>query len=140
MSLSLLLATGAEAAKSDLEKLHCLARGQRANLHRPDQITFDILNLAAFAADEMVMMLRVRVESDAASFEDLFNHSLLLQPVESVVNGRARSHREFVVNRLQNLIGRRVMIRRLHKINYGAPLRGHLQPARLRHRFDNLSV
>ena len=69
------------------------------------------------------MMLRVRVESDAASFEDLFNHSLLLQPVESVVNGRARSHREFVVDRLQNLIGCRVMMRRLHIINYGAPLR-----------------
>ena len=87
----------------------------------------------------MVMMFRVRVESDAASFEDLFNHPFLLQPVEGVVNSRARSHREFVVDRLQNLIGRRVMIRRLHKINDGAPLRGHLQPARLRHRFDYLS-
>ena len=87
--LFLLLATGAEAAKSNLEKLHFLARWQRANLHRSDQITFDVLDFAAFTTDEMMMMIRVRVESDAARLEDLFNHPLLLQPVERVVNGRA---------------------------------------------------
>jgi hypothetical protein len=132
------LATGAEAAKSDLEKLHLLARGQRANLHRPDQITFDVLDPATSTADEMMMMIRVWIESDAARLEDLFNHPLLLQPIERVVNGRARSHWEFAVDRLQNLIGRRVMIRRLHIINNCAPLRRHLQPARLRHHFDYL--
>src|SRR5215813_8413429 len=84
--LFLLLATGAEAAKSNLEKLHLLTRRQRANLHRPDQITFDVLNLAAFKADEMMMMIRVRIESNAARLEDLFNHPLLFQPVERVVN------------------------------------------------------
>ena len=87
--LFFLLANGAEAAKSNLEKFHLLARGQRANLHRPDQITFDILDFAAFTADEMMMMIRVRIEPDAARLEDLFNHPLLLQPVERVVNGRA---------------------------------------------------
>src|SRR5215510_5652067 len=87
--LFLLLANGAEAAKSNLEKLHLLARGQRANFHRPYQITFDVLDFAAFTTDEMMMMIRVRIESDAARLEDLFNHPLLLQPVERVVNGRA---------------------------------------------------
>src|SRR5215475_14558843 len=115
-TLFLLLATCAEAAKSDLEKLHLLARGQRANFHRPDQITFDVLDFAAFTADEMMMMIRVRIEPDAACLEDLFNHPLLLQPVERVVNGRARSHWEFAVHRLQNLIGSRMMFRRFHII------------------------
>src|SRR5215510_5887637 len=87
--LFFLLATGAKAAKSNLEKLHLLARGQRANLHRPDQITFDILDLAASTADEMMMMISVWIESDAARLEDLFNHPLLLQPIERIVNGRA---------------------------------------------------
>src|SRR4030095_10381628 len=87
--LFLLLANGAETAKSNLEKLNLLARGQRANLYCPDQITVDILDFAAFTADEMMMMIRVRIESDAARLEDLFNHPLLLQPVEGVVNGRA---------------------------------------------------
>src|SRR5262249_54444488 len=137
--LFLLMATGAEAAESNLEKLHLLVRRQRANLHHPDQITFDILDFAASTADEMMMMIRVRIESDAARLEDLFNHPLLLQPVERVVNRRARSHWEFAVDRLQNLIGSGMMIRRLHIINNGAPLRSHLQPARLRHRFDYLS-
>src|SRR5262245_56450673 len=89
LPLFLLLATGAEAAKSNLEKVHLLARGQRANIHRPDQITFDVLDLAASTADEMMMMISVRIESDAARLKDLFNHPLLLQPVERVVNGRA---------------------------------------------------
>src|SRR5215510_3968813 len=89
LTLFLFLANGAEAAKSNLEKLNLLARGQRANLHRPDQITFDVLDFAAFTADEMVMMIRVWIEPDAARLEDLFNHPLLLQPVERVVNGRA---------------------------------------------------
>src|SRR5262245_7456320 len=87
--LFLLLANGAEAAKSNLEKLHLLARGQRANLHRPDQITFDILDFAAFTANEMMMMIRIRIKPDESRLEDLFNHPLLLQPVECVVNGRA---------------------------------------------------
>src|SRR5262247_3270988 len=139
LMLFLFLANGAEAAKSNLEKLHRLARGQRANLHRPDQITFDVLDFAAFTANEMMMMIRVRIEPDAARLEDLFNHPLLLQPVERVVNGRARSHWEFAVHRLQNLIGSGMMFRRLHIINNGAPLRSHLQPARSRHRFDYLS-
>src|SRR5262245_50986369 len=139
MTLFLLLATCAEAAKSNLEKLHLLARRQRANLHRPDQITFDVLDFAAFTANEMMMVIRVRIEPDIAGLEDLFYHPLLLQPVERVVNGRAGSHWEFAVDLLQNLIGSRVMIRRLHIINNGAPLRSHLQPARLRHRFDYLS-
>lgn len=100
LNLILLLAPRAKAAKSDLEILHFLTLRQRANLHRPDQITFDIFDLAAFAAYEMMMMLRVRIESDCARLEDLFNHPFLLQPVERVVNGRARSHREFAVDRL----------------------------------------
>src|SRR5215470_9626376 len=87
--LFLLLANGAEAAKSNLENFHLLARWQRANLHRPDQITFDVLDFAAFTANEMMMMIRVRIEPDAARLEDLFNHPFLLQPVERVVNGRA---------------------------------------------------
>src|SRR5215471_19759975 len=89
LTLFLFLATGAEAAKGDFEKLYLLSRGQRANLHCPDQITFDVLDFAAFTADEMMMMIRVRIESDAARLEDLFDHPLLLQPVERVVNGRA---------------------------------------------------
>src|SRR5882672_12772244 len=104
LNLFLLLAICAETAKSDLEKLHLLARGQRANIHSPDQIAFYIFDLAAFAADKVMMMFRVRIKSDAASLEDLFNHPFLLQPVERIVNGRARSHREFAVDRLQNLI------------------------------------
>src|SRR5262245_54593025 len=135
-NLSLLLATGAEATKSDFEKLHLLTLGQGADVDRPDQIAFHILDLAAFTKDEMVMMLSVWVESDAARLEDLFNHPFLLQPIERVVNGRARGHREFAVDHLQNLFGGRMVMRRLHKIYNGASLWSHFQPARLRHRFD----
>ena len=134
------LATCADAPDSDLEKLHFLTFGQRANLDCPYQIAFDIFNPAAFAADEMMMMLRVRIESDAARFEEFLNHPFLFQPVERVVNGRARSHREFAVDHLQYFVGRWMMMRRLHEIYNRAPLRRHLKSARLRHRLYYLSV
>src|SRR5262245_35421780 len=137
--LLLLLATGAEASKSDFEKLHLLTLRQGADVNRHDQIAFHIIDLAALTPDEMMMMLCVRVESDATRLEDLFNHPFLLQPVERVINGRARSHREFAVDHLQNLFGSRMVMRRLHKIYNGASLWSHLQPARLRHCFDYLS-
>src|SRR5262249_57654656 len=124
-SLLLLLAIGAEATNSDLEKLHLLTLGQGANLDRPDQIALDILDLAAFAADEMMVVFRVRIEPDVARLEDLFNHPFLLQPVERVVYGRARSHREFAVDHLQDLFGGRVIMPRFHVINDTPPLRRH---------------
>src|SRR5215510_5337604 len=122
--LFLLLAAAAEASKSDFEKLHLLTLGQGADVNRPDQIAFHIFDPAAFATDKMMMMLSVRVESDVTCLEDLFNHPFLLQPVERVVYGRARSHRKFAVDHLQDLFGGRVIMRRLHVINDGAPLRG----------------
>ena len=60
-----------------------------------------------------MMAASVRVEPEMPALEDFFHHSLLLQPVERVVDGRPRSHREFAIDGLQNLIRRRVMMRRL---------------------------
>ncbi len=135
---SLLLAAGTKAAQGHFKTFDFLATWQRGNLHGADPVALHILDPATLAADEVMMMPGVRIEADAAALKDFPHHPRVLEPVERVVNRRPRSHREPAIDRRQHLIGSRMVRGRLQIIHNHAPLRRHLQPARLHHVLDRI--
>jgi hypothetical protein len=103
-----------DASKDNLEVFNCMVTRQWSD-HRiiDDQAAFDIFHSATPAADEMMMVGSVWIETYYPTLEDLSHHSLALQPVKRVINCRPRSHGKLLIDRLQYFVCRRVMNRRL---------------------------